>query len=361
MKMNAIVLRTPFNGLLLSAALAVSIFAAEPRRAKSDTSSETNAAAAKSDTPALPFLTVMLARDPAVHAELNLTSQQREALDQAIANVDLPLWQLRDASVKDGAEKLDSLLSKFRESLARILSANQVQRFDQIVFRARRVDSLLAPETIERVSITPKQVAQIRAALAKNRAPANEDEAARILAPLASSQRAQLAGLMGQPFDFAKVKRVGGTAPELRGVDYWINSEPLTLQELRGKVVVIHFWAFECINCVHNLPHYQSWHQKFSPQGLTIIGIQTPETTAEGNIDLLRQNVAERKIAYPVAFDRAAANWKAWANHTWPSVYLVDKRGQIRAWWYGELNWQGSRGEESMREKIEELLAEKFD
>jgi hypothetical protein len=92
---------------------------------------------------------------------------------------------------------------------------------------------------------------------------------------------------------------------------------------------------------------------------VTIIGIHTPETESERSLDNLRRNVTERGIKYPVAFDAASKNWQAWANNMWPSVYLIDKRGQVRAWWYGELNWQGGHGEEQMRKKIEELVAEK--
>jgi thiol-disulfide isomerase/thioredoxin len=148
-------------------------------------------------------------------------------------------------------------------------------------------------------------------------------------------------------------------APELRQVDGWINTEPLTLRELRGKVVVVHFWAFGCINCIRNLPHYQAWYERFPPKQVTIVGIHTPETESERSLDNLRRKVEEYKIAYPVAFDAKSENWKAWANNMWPSVYLIDKQGHVRQWWYGELNWQGAKGEESMRSKIQELIDEK--
>ena len=133
--------------------------------------------------------------------------------------------------------------------------------------------------------------------------------------------------MLGQPFSLDRVSQVGCVAPELREVSAWINSEPLTLSQLRGKVVVVHFWAFGCINCIRNLPHYQGWYEKFDPAGLTIIGLQTPETEAERSLENLKRQVTERKIAYPVAFDSASENWKAWGNDMWPSVYLIDKKG----------------------------------
>jgi thiol-disulfide isomerase/thioredoxin len=181
----------------------------------------------------------------------------------------------------------------------------------------------------------------------------------KVLDLLTREQQSNLAGLLGNPFDLSHVRQVACIAPEIRNVEGWLNTEPLTLKELRGKVVVVHFWAFGCINCVHNLPHYQAWHARFPRQELTILGIHTPETESERSIDNLRGKVDEYKIAYPVAFDAASENWKAWANNMWPSVYLIDKQGYVRNWWYGELNWQGGHGEEFMRKKIEELLAEK--
>ena len=117
--------------------------------------------------------------------------------------------------------------------------------------------------------------------------------------------------------------------------------------------------AFGCINCVRNLPHYQSWYDKFSKTDLTILGIHTPETESERSLDNLKANVKERGIQYPVVFDAPSETWKAWGNNMWPSVYLIDKRGQVRYWWYGELNWEGAKGEEFMRQKIAELIAEK--
>jgi thiol-disulfide isomerase/thioredoxin len=208
--------------------------------------------------------------------------------------------------------------------------------------------------------LTEKQIEQLRQQLSSAK-PGAATRSRSIVDLLSPEQQAALAAMVGKPFDLEQVRRIHCVAPELRGVNLWINSTPLTLSELRGKVVVVHFWAFGCINCVHNQPHYQSWFERFPESKLTIIGIHTPETDRERVADNLRGNIAERKIAYPVAVDGDAVNWKAWGNNVWPSVYLIDKRGQVRAWWYGELNWQGARGEEAMRRKIQELLAEQFE
>jgi thiol-disulfide isomerase/thioredoxin len=148
-------------------------------------------------------------------------------------------------------------------------------------------------------------------------------------------------------------------APELQGIDEWINSKPLSLKDLKGKVVVVHFWTFGCINCIHNYPHYAGWHKDFAAKDVVVIGIHTPETLAEKKIDRVRKKVKDNRMKYPIAVDCSAKTWQTWGNRLWPSVYLIDRKGNVRYRWDGELNWKETKGETIMRKKIEELLAEK--
>lgn len=148
-------------------------------------------------------------------------------------------------------------------------------------------------------------------------------------------------------------------APELQGIEEWINSKPIALKDLKGRVVVLHFWAFGCINCIHNYPAYAAWHKELADKGVTVIGVHTPETEGEKKIDSVRKKVADNSMTYPIAVDTAAQTWAAWVNRWWPSVYLIDKSGQVRYRWDGELNWNKIEGEAVMRKKILELLAEK--
>ena len=147
-------------------------------------------------------------------------------------------------------------------------------------------------------------------------------------------------------------------APEFEGIDEWINTEPLTMKDLKGRVVVVHFWTFGCINCIHNLPHYQKWQKDYAGKDLVIVGIHTPETDAEKKAENVRAAVKERKIEYPVAIDGSATMWKKCSTRLWPSVALVDRQGQVRYVWEGELNWEGQEGEAWMRKHIQELIAE---
>ena len=177
---------------------------------------------------------------------------------------------------------------------------------------------------------------------------------------LLSLKQQQLVGTMvGTPFDFSKVKRAHPRAPEFVGAPgQWLQGKPLKMSELRGKVVVVHFYAFQCINCRRNLPHYNGWFEDFSSDDVVVIGIQTPETSAERDPSKIASAIASEKISYPVLFDPESQNWKAWGNTMWPTVYLVDRDGFIRTWWQGELNWQGGTGEQQYREFIRQLVAE---
>ncbi|HET6326929.1 MAG TPA: redoxin domain-containing protein [Planctomycetaceae bacterium] len=151
-------------------------------------------------------------------------------------------------------------------------------------------------------------------------------------------------------------------APELpvRPDGEWFNSKPLKLSELRGQVVVLHFWTFGCINCKHNDSAYKAWHQKYSNKGVTMIGVHTPELERERDLKRLKRSIEERGLKYPIVVDKDGKTWTAWDNHWWPSIYLIDKTGTVRYRWDGELNWKGAKGKALMEKKIEELLAEEI-
>ena len=147
-------------------------------------------------------------------------------------------------------------------------------------------------------------------------------------------------------------------APDFTGATAWVNGEPLKMADLKGKVVVVHFWTHGCINCVHNYPHMRAWHDRFKDKGVVIVGVHTPEFASEKDLDRIKAKAKENKLTFPIAVDNDSALWKAYRIRYWPTVLLVDKRGMLRYHWEGELNWQGAKGEETMRKRIEELLAE---
>jgi thiol-disulfide isomerase/thioredoxin len=127
-----------------------------------------------------------------------------------------------------------------------------------------------------------------------------------------------------------------GPAPELNN-SVWLNTDkPLRLADLRGKVVLLEMWTFECINCIHTLPSVRAWYQKYKDQGLVVIGNHYPEFSYEADLSNLKDALVRLDVQYPVAQDNDGATWNAYNNHYWPTIYLIDKQGNIRYEHIGE-------------------------
>jgi len=126
-------------------------------------------------------------------------------------------------------------------------------------------------------------------------------------------------------------------APEFRGLTDWINSSEISsMNELRGKAVLINFWTFGCINCIHTLPHIQKWHEKYKDRGLAVLGIHAPEFAFERNLDNVIAAVEKYGLTYPIAIDNGFKLWRAYKNRYWPAMYLIDKKGIVRYMHFGE-------------------------
>lgn len=129
------------------------------------------------------------------------------------------------------------------------------------------------------------------------------------------------------------------TAPEFAGIAAWQNSKPLTMRQLRGKVVLIDFWAYSCINCLRTLPHVTRWYEQYKDKGLVVIGVHSPEFPFEKQEGNVRDAIKRFGITYPVAQDNDLETWDAWDNQYWPAEYLVDQRGNVVAHHFGEGNY----------------------
>lgn len=141
------------------------------------------------------------------------------------------------------------------------------------------------------------------------------------------------------------------TAPDLADGE-WINSEPLKLKDLRGRVVLIEFWTFGCINCRNTLPYVKSWHDRYQAKGLTVIGVHSPEFEEERKVENLRREVSSLGIRYAVVTDNDYQTWNAYHVEAWPTSFLLDKQGRIR--WMHE----GEGGYDEAERLIQKLLAE---
>jgi thiol-disulfide isomerase/thioredoxin len=140
--------------------------------------------------------------------------------------------------------------------------------------------------------------------------------------------------------------------PPLTGANDWLNSQALTPAELKGKIVLVNFWTYTCINWLRTLPYVRAWDHKYRKHGLVVIGVHTPEFPFEHDIENVRQAAADMGVTYPVAIDNDYAVWSAFANHYWPASYFVDATGHIVHHWFGE------GGYEESETVIQKLLAE---
>jgi thiol-disulfide isomerase/thioredoxin len=140
--------------------------------------------------------------------------------------------------------------------------------------------------------------------------------------------------------------------PDLSGAIAWINSPPLTAEQLKGHVVLVDFWTYSCINCLRSIPYVRAWAEKYKDSGLIVIGVHTPEFAFEKDLDNVRKAVGELKITYPVALDNDYKIWKGFSNSYWPADYLVDATGHIRFHHFGEGKY------DETEQQIQQLLKE---
>jgi thiol-disulfide isomerase/thioredoxin len=132
---------------------------------------------------------------------------------------------------------------------------------------------------------------------------------------------------------------VGIKAPDITS-QTWLNSAPIHLADLKGKVVMVEFWTFGCYNCRNVEPHVKEWHQKYAGQGLVVIGVHSPEFSYERNLDKVTRYLKEHDIRFPVPIDNDFSTWNRYGNRYWPAMYLIDKQGMVRYVRVGEGGYQ---------------------
>src|SRR5919202_1765304 len=134
-----------------------------------------------------------------------------------------------------------------------------------------------------------------------------------------------------------------GRAPDFRGISHWLNTpgdRPLSLDALRGKVVLIDFWTYSCINCLRTLPHLEAWDREYRSKGLVIVGVHTPEFAFEHVLSNVRTNASRLGVRYPIALDNDYGTWDAYSNQYWPAEYLIDRSGHVRHVHFGEGSYE---------------------
>jgi len=325
-----------------------------------------------------------LIHDQAVLDDLKLTVDQQKAWRETLDPLDLRCFPLRNRSAAEAEAGFAAAAADARAQLTKILKPQQSQRLDQIVVRVQGPAAILRDELAAKLKLTDKQRTDIRQAITSARserqkleadlraskletsaaekqyAKVNETERDAVNAAITNDQKQRLAGLFARDFDVHKLGRTIFKAPQLIATtDSWVNAPPPSPGDLTDRVLVVHFFAFGCSNCIHNYPTYREWQERLAGKEVTFFGIHTPETQGEHNVETLKTKLKNEKLTFPVLVDNDKANWNAWGNSMWPSVYIMDRRGYMRAFWPGELRWQGATGDQQMLRTIEQLLAEK--
>jgi peroxiredoxin len=331
----------------------------------------------------IPQYLLGLVHAPEVHTELKLTEVQVDDLESLFAEIDGEWFPSRLLPPDQQRPVVVQLEQRVLQWFADNTSAAQQKRLRQLEFQAQSIRMLLRDDLGQQLQLDATQKSKF-AELAKktNEAKQNlqlatkqkkaaeqltaatrqavESEQESLKDVLSPEQHQKLWKILGKPFDTKKLNRIYPMAPEFVAVNKWINSAPLSMKKLRGKVVLVHFYAFQCHNCHANFDIYRRWHDKLRGEGVVVVGIQTPETSSERNPEAVEAAAVEQDLQFPILIDLESKNWKAWGNTMWPTVYVVDKNGYIRHWWQGELNWQGATGDKAIEKTIDAALAEKW-
>lgn len=330
--------------------------------------------------PYIPRFLLSLIHAPEVHQELKLNATQVEQLETFFRAEDGRWFRSRNLPTEQQNSVVKQIESAAWNWCDKHASGPQRQRLAQLELQAQSIRALLRDDVQQQLKLNDSQTRQLlqlaqttdtaarklQEALRGN-SPAEElqtelqtarqKERTKAIEILTAEQKTELQQLLGSPFETGKLKRIYPLAPELIAVEHWINSDPLKLESLRGKVVLLHFYAFQCHNCHANFDVYQRWHDKFGDD-VVVLGIQTPETRRERDPAAVRQAARDAKLKFPILVDLKSENWQNWSNTMWPTVYVIDQKGYLRSWWQGELRWQGATGDQTIEKLVEELIAE---
>ncbi len=157
---------------------------------------------------------------------------------------------------------------------------------------------------------------------------------------------------------FGSAQKVGSPAPNFVPGGAWLNSEPLTVKSLRGKVVLVNVWVYSCYNCYRSLPTLKGWYDAYKDDGFEIIGVHTPEFESDKVVANVEAALEREGVPWPVFQDNRAATWRAYGNSVWPTFYLVDREGVVRKVQRGEISSVFPQGIKPLQKTIEALLAE---
>lgn len=318
-----------------------------------------------------------LVHAPEVQKELKLEGDSLDSFLSELAKIDGPWWRVRIRPQDEQRKVIAKQEQALIDLLEKHVSPKKMERLQQIELQSQGTRIFARPDVVKTLNLTKSQSSKVedlytatdnaakKLAEAKGQdkkliselKSATEAEAKGIADMLTGPQKNAFGKMMGAAFDTMKLTRIYPLAPELVDSGFWSGS-PTKLSDHRGKVVLLHFYAFQCHNCVANFKHYNRWHDQLTKRGVSVIGIQTPETPAERDVGQVLKAAKDKGFAFPVLVDVKNSNWDAWSNTMWPTVYVIDKNGYIRFWHQGELNWEGATVDKTIEKLVDDLLDE---
>ena len=319
-----------------------------------------------------------LVHAPEVQKELRLEGESLKSFLEELVKIDGPWWRSRIKPAEEQRKIIANQEQQLIEVLRNIISPEKMERLKQIELQSQGTRMFGRPDVAKAIGLTKVQTTRLtelysatdrvakklQGAKAQDKKLMEEAQAARdaetkgIAEVLTTPQKAAFSKLMGSTFDTMSLKRIYPLAPELVDSGYWAGGSSTKLESNRGKVVLLHFYAFQCHNCHANFGHYNRWQEQLTKRGVSVIGIQTPETGAERDVKQVQNAAKEKGFKFPVLIDVKSSNWEAWSNTMWPTVYVIDKQGYVRFWYQGELNWEGATVDKTIEKIVDELLAE---
>jgi len=331
------------------------------------------------DEKLVPQTLLAIIHAPQIQQQLGLTGAELDQLEKTLYPLGQKWWTARNLPVGQLRQIIFSLEQELLQQVTKNFSLNAAQRLQQLELQAQGARLLLRSDVGQSLGLSPQQLQRFRDVFNQT-----ETKIARLMklkdadpqteiesqlqeikqkeiqassAILSEGQTTALTKLLGPMQDFDQVNRVYPLAPALIDSTEWFGT-PIDSAQLKGKVVIVHFYAFQCINCRRNFGRYREWSDRFKDEDVVIVGIQTPETAAELDPGRVREAALRDRFEFPVLIDIEKKNWDAWGNSVWPTVYVIDRNGYLRYWWQGELNWQGATGDQVIVEIVAELLKE---
>ncbi len=329
----------------------------------------------------VPRTLLKVARSIEGQKEMGVEGANTVWIDGLLRELDAEWASERPATDPDQHRVMARLEARLSDAIGPRLGDDALRRLRQLELQAQGGRAMLRGEVAEFLALDPGQRQRVEALIAQtDRIAAGAAETAKAGSPdaalfaawqryragedvsvrriLNAGQTTRWQAALGRKMDTARFKRIHPMAPEFPSGAAWVDGKATTMASLRGKVVLVHFYAFQCHNCQANFRTYNRWQKSLHDQGVEMVGIQTPETAAERDVARVTEAAHQCGFGFPVMLDLDSEAWKAWGNTVWPTIYIVDQRGYIRTWWVGELYWQGARGDQSVESWVRRLIAE---